>query len=181
MRSDAQLAFVPIGGNFSLVGGAGISIPLPGIIDLLGQGAGTPPANIIGNVTLFGTDVGIGGKRPELNVVIGTAFTTGTSATLNLALQGAPDLGTPTFQPGTWQTLEETGALTAAQLTANQVIMRLPFPPAFPANLRPRYLRLYAQIPAAADFTAGTIASALVTLVRDDQGNKYAANNYVVS
>ena len=71
-------------------------------------------------------------------------------------------------------------AIIIGNLTANQVIARLPWLPPFPPNLRPRFLRLLGRIPAATDFTAGTIASALVTFVRDDQFNKYAANNYKV-
>lgn len=187
MILDSQLSFVPVGAPLSLVGAAGASIPSTNVIDLLGQGVGTAPANIIGNAALFGTDVGVGGRvRPELNVVIGTAAVTANSATLDLALQAAPDTGAAGgYLPGTWQTLEESGPLTAAQLTAGQVIMRLPFPPAFPSSffggLRPRFLRLLAQVPSGTNFTAGTIASATVTMVRDDQTNKIATKNFIVA
>lgn len=189
MITDALLAFVQPGAPMSLVGGAGVNLPSPLTIDLLGTGVGTPPANIIGNAALFGQDVGVGGRvRPELNVVIGVAPATGNAATLNLALQSAPDLGLAgAFQPGAWQTIEETGALTVAQLAASiaaatqQPIMRLPFPPSFPANQRPRYLRLLAQVPAATNFNAGTISSAVITMVRDDQANKFATKNFIVS
>jgi len=184
MIIDSQLSFVPIGAPLSLVAGAGIDVPSTNVIDLLGIGAGNPPtSSIIGNVTNFGAPdaMGVGGLRPELLVNIGDAFTTGTSATLNVALQAAADAGTPTWQPGTWQTIAETGELTAAQLTADQTIMRLPWLPPFPANLRPRFLRLLFQVPAATLFTAGTISSALVVPCRDDQFNKYAAKNYSVA
>lgn len=183
MITDALVSFLPIGGNQSMVGGAGVSIQIGNVIDLLGMGVGVAPNSIIGNVTLFGAPdaMGVGGARPELNITVGTAFTTGTAATLEVALQGAADLGTPTYQPDTWHTFATSGTLTAAQLTANTVIFRIPWLPPFPANLRPRFLRLYGIIPAAEDFTAGTIASALVTFVRDDQFNKYAAKNYTVS
>lgn len=183
MRSDALLSFVPLGGNLSLVAGAGVDIPSPNVIDLLGEGVGVAPTNIIGNVTNFGSPdaMGVGGLRPELNVTVGAQATTGTSATLNVQLQGAPDTGAGGgYQPGSWQTLVESGELTAAQLVAGAVIFRSPWLPPFPANLRPRFLRLNFAIPSATDFTAGTIASALVTFVRDDQFNKYAANNFVV-
>lgn len=184
MITDQQLSFVPLGGNLSLIAGAGASIPSINTIDLLGAGVGVAPPSIIGNVTVFGAPdaMGVGGLRPELNVTIGTALASATSATLNAALQGAPDTGAAgNYLPGTWQTIEETGALTVAQCIANTVIMRLPWVPPFPANLRPRFLRLLFQVPAATLFTAGTIASALVTMVRDDQFNKYAAKNYSVS
>lgn len=182
MRTDAQLAFIPIGSPLSLVAGAGVGVP-SGVIDLLGQGAGTAPQNVIGNVILFGAPdaMGVGHLRPELNVTIGTAFTTGNSATLNVALQAAADLGTPTYQPSTWNTLIETGPIAVANLTANTVIARFPWVPPFPANLRPRYLRLNFAVAAATNFTAGTIGSALVTIVRDDEFQKYGAKNFSVA
>lgn len=182
MILDSQLAFVPVGGNLSMVAGAGVSIPSTNVIDLLGQGVGTAPANIIGNATVFGSDVGIGGLRPQVEVLIGTALTTGSSATLNVAFQAAVDTGSGGgYQPGTWETLVETGPIAAANLTAGQVLARFDFPPAFPAGLNPRYLRLLFQIPSGEDFTAGTVSSAIVTMVRDDQANKYAARNYAVA
>jgi hypothetical protein len=181
MRSDALLALVPIGAPLSLVGAAGVSIPSPNVIDLLGQGVGQAPANIIGNAALFGEDAGIGGIRPQLNVTVGTSLVTATAATLNAAIQGAADTGAGgNYQPGTWQTLEETGPLTAAQLVSGVLLARFDFPPAFPSNLRPRFIRLLFQIPTGTSFTAGTVASAIVTLVRDDQANKYQPNNYTV-
>jgi hypothetical protein len=182
MRSDASLAFVPIGAPMSLVGGAGLALPSPITIDLLGQGVGTAPQNIIGNVSTFGTDLGIGRYRAQLDVAIGTAAASGGACTLNLAMQGAPDQGAGgAYQPGAWQTLVETGPLTLAQLTTGQIIARFDWAAAFPANLRPRYVRLLAQIAAGLSFTAGTIAYAIVTTVRDDQQNRQAANNYVVA
>jgi hypothetical protein len=182
MRIDASLAFVPIGGNLSLVGAAGVAIPAPNVIDLLGQGVGTAPTNIIGNVSTFGADLGIGAMKAQLECTVGTAFTTSNSATLNVQVQAAPDAGAGSgYQPGTWQTLVETGPITAAQLTANQVIARFDWPPAFPANLRPRYVRLLFSPLAATNFTAGTIANAIITTVRDEQANRYAANNYKVA
>ncbi len=180
MLFDAQLSFVPIGGNLSLVAGAGVDIPT-NPIDLLGQGVGTVPQNIIGTASLFGTDIGIGGRaRPELNITIGTGLVTSNSCTLTVQLQAAPDTA-GTHQPGTWQTIVESGAITAAQGLANTVIARFPFPPEFPNNEKPRYMRLNFHVLAAANFTAGTIASALVTIVRDDQGNKFAYSNFTVA
>jgi hypothetical protein len=183
MITDALTSFLGLGANQSMVGAAGVNIQIGNVIDLLGIGVGVPPNSIIGNVTTFGSPdaAGVGGMRPELNVTVGTTFTTATAATLDIALEGAPDLGAPTYQPGTWSILGTSGAIAVANLTANTVVMRLPWLPPFPANLRPRYLRLLGIIPAATDFTAGTIASALVTFVRDDQFQRYAANNFVAS
>ncbi len=186
MITDALLSFVPPGGNLSLVAGAGIDVPSTNTIDLLGLGVGVvaPSTNsgnpIIGNVDTYGSPdaMGVGGLRPELNITIGTALATGTSATLNVQLQGAQDDGTG--NPSTWQTFGESGEITAAQGTANTVVARLPWPP-FPENLRPRFLRLNFAIPAGTSFTTGTIASALVTVVRDDWFQRQAAKNYSVS
>jgi hypothetical protein len=177
MILDAQLSFVPIGGNLAILGAA---IPSSNVIDLLGEGVGVAPSSIIGNATVFGAPdaMGVGGPRPELNVTTGTAaFAGGTS--LNVALQGAIDSGVSGgYQPGTWNTFAETGAIVTANLTASLVIARFPWLPPFPANLRPRYLRLL--FTPVGTFTAGTIASALVTLVRDDYFAKFAAKNYSV-
>ncbi len=123
--------------------------------------------------------MGVGAIRPELNVTIGTAAV-GATGTLNVALQAAADLGTPTYQPDAWNTLAETGPIAVANLGANTVIARFPWLPPFPANLRPRYLSLLFSV-ATANITAGSISSALVTTVRDDQFNKFAAKNYAVS
>lgn len=187
MRTDALLAFVPIGTALSLVAAAGVDVRAPLIIDLLGLGVGVVAPSvangnpIIGNVATFGSPDagGVGGIRPELNITTGTAFATGTSATLNVQLQAAADDGTG--NPGTWQTLGESGELTAAQLVADRVIARLPWLPPFPENLRPRFLSLNFAIPAGVLFTAGTIASALVTTVRDDWFQRQAAKNFTVT
>jgi hypothetical protein len=179
MLLDSSLSFVPLGSPLSLVAAAGVSIP-SNVLDILGQGVGQAPANIFGTPTLYGGDVGIGHIRPELMVSIGVACTTSNSATLNAALQAAPDTGvTGNYQPGSWTTLVETGAIAAANLTAGQVIARFPFLPAFPANLRPRFLRLLFQVPAATNFTAGTIAYAVPTMTRDDIA--YGAKNFTVA
>lgn len=180
MIIDSLVSFVPIQSPLSIVGGAGVAIP-SNVIDILGQGVGTAPQNIIGNRTLFGADVGIGGIRPQIEVLITTAFTTGNSATLNVAYQAAVDTGSGgNYQPGTWQTLVETGYIPVASLTLGQILARFDFAPAFPANLNPRYLRLLFQPLTATNFTAGAVL-APVTMVRDDLANKFAANNFVAA
>lgn len=176
MRSDALLAFVPIGTPLSLIGNG--TTETSNVLDLLGQGVGTAPANIIGNASVFGQDPGIGGFRPEINAVIGTALVGGTS--VNMQLQYAVDQGVGGgYQPGTWKVIAETGAILIASLTAGQVIGRFPFLPAFPPGTLPRFVRLaFVNV---GNVTAGSIGAALVTLVRDDQANRYAARNYTVS
>jgi hypothetical protein len=186
MITDALVAFVGIGGNLSLVAGGGIAIP-SGIVDLLGNGVGQAPSNIIGNATVFGEDAGVGRYRPELNITVGTAITAAAGTTLKCALQAAIDLGSSgAYQPGTWTDVASQDNIALANLVAGAVIMRFPFLPTMPANLRPRFLRLLfspqlAGVTPSGSFTGGTIASALVTMVRDDQANKYAARNYTVS
>lgn len=179
MRHDALLDFVAPGSPVSLVAAAGVDIVAPRIIDMLGDGVGTTVRNITGNATLPGTPdaMGVGGPRPELNITIGTALVADAGApTLNVQLQAAPDDGTG--NPGTWQTLGESGEITVAQGTANTVIARLPWLPPFPVNLRPRFLRLNFAIPAATNFSAGTISQAIVTLVRDDVFQMQVPANY---
>ncbi len=185
MRTDSLLMPVPLTAPLSLVAGAGINIP-SSVIDLLGLGAGVSPAaagQIIGTTynQQFGTDFGIGDDRLLMDIVIGVGLVTANAATLNLAFQAAPDTGlTGGWLPGTWQTLVETGPVTAAQGVANTRIARWDWPPSFPENQPPpRFIRLLAQVPAATNFTAGTIAFALATSARDDMSQRYAARGYV--
>lgn len=181
MRLDSTLAFVPLGGQ-SLVAGAGVNIASINVIDFLGLGVGVAPTNIIGNASIFGEDLGIGDGLlvPKLMCSIGTAPTTGNAATLNVALQLSADTAL-TFQPALWVTAVETGAIAVANLAANTVIARFDWPPSQPVNLNPRYARLLFQVPTGTNFSAGTIAFAGITSVRDDQSNKFAAANYVVA
>jgi hypothetical protein len=186
MRSDALVAFIPIGAPLSLVAGAGITVP-SGIIDLLGVGVGLAPPSIIGNATLFGTDMGVGGKRPELNISVGTAFVASGSTLLKIALQAAVDTGVGGgYQPGTWTDIVSQDSIAPSNLTAGAIPFRSPWIPDMPPGLRPRFMRLLfspmttTALPSGS-FTAGTIASALITTVRDDQANKYAAKNFTVS
>lgn len=163
------------------VGAAGVNITFATIIDLLGSGVGTAPVNIIGNATLFGQDPGgIGKNKPDIEIVIGTAFTTSNAATANFAIQVAPDAGTPTYLPGTWETAAETGAKPVTELTAGQVL-RLAMPPAPPNTMRPRYVQLLMQVPAATNMTAGTVSFAGIVFARDDMAQKNAARNYSVA
>lgn len=189
MRIDSQLSWVPVGGPaFSLVAGAGVSVPSPIVLDLLGQGVGTAPQEIIGNSALFGTDFGVGARKQTIEILPSAtpAFASGTVATLNVALQLAPDTGVGGgYLPGVYQTITETGPMTLAQLlalqaAATQGVIRMDWPPNFPANLNPRYARLLFQVPAATFFTAGAIAAAFITTVRDDQANRFAQRNFAV-
>jgi hypothetical protein len=176
MILDALLSFVPIGGNVPILGAA---VASPNTIDLSGAGLGVTPPSIWGTPSVFGAPdaMGVGGARPELNITTGSVAFSGGGTSVNIALQGAIDNGSN--QPGTWNTFVESGLILTANLTANTVVFRCPWLPPFPANLRPRFLRLL--FTPAGTYTAGSIASALVTTVRDDQFNKYGAKNYAVA
>lgn len=188
MRSDALVSFIPLGAPLSLANlGAGIAVAT-NPLDLLGLGVGVAPSpsSIIGNATLFGTDLGVGGKRPELNIGVGVAFTGLVTQFLKIALQAAADTGAGgNYQPGAWQDVVSQDNIAIANLFAGAIPFRCPWIPDMPPGLRPRFMRLlFSPMTATAlpsgSFTAGTIAFALVTTVRDDQANKYASRNYVV-
>lgn len=177
MITDALVNFVPIGAPLSIVGAANASFP-SNVLDILGTGVGTAPQNIIGTRTLFGSDLGIDWMKPAILAYVGTAFV-GATGTLNMQFQGAVDTGAAgNYQPGTWNTFVETGAIAVGNLTAAQPL-RLEFAPAFPFGTLPRFLRV--NFATVNSFTAGTIANCMVTLVRDDYTAKYAAKNYTVA
>lgn len=174
MITDQLIAFLPPATNQAILGAAVRS----NIVDLLTLGLGITPDEgnvIIGNRSLFGADVGIGGVKPLVQCVVGTVFASGTS--LNVAFQGAKDDGTG--NPDTWQTFVESGEILTANLTANAVFGRFDFPPEFPVGFQPRFLSLL--FTPTGTFTTGTVASAVVTMGRPDQANKFMANNYVVA
>jgi hypothetical protein len=178
MLHDNLLDFLPVGSNLSCVGAPGASFP-SNVYDILGVGVGLPPPNIIGvqNAT-FGSDTGNGLLRPRVLINVGTAFATADAATLTVQFQGAPDTGAAGgYQPGAYQTFEQSPVLTAAQLTAGQEIV-MDWPAAFPANEQPRFLRLLFTTPAGEQFTAGTISSAITTLGPDEATNRFAQRNF---
>lgn len=182
MLIDSLLAFVPYGAPLSLVAAAGVDIPSTNTIDLLGSGVGTAVNNIVGIATVPGQadGMGVGNVRPEMVVAIGTALANDTGTPLlTVEFQGAPDNGSN--NPGTWQSYWRSPAITAAQGTAGRIIARLPWPPPFLENARPRFLRLNFEIPAGTNFLTGTIAYALVTQARDDNYQMQQPRNFRVS
>lgn len=188
MILDSQLFFVPPSTPLSLVAGAGVAIR-SGVIDLLGVGSGVAPPSIIGNATIFGQadGMGVGNQRPELNITIGTALAATAGTTLNVKLQAAPDTGAGGgYVPGTWQSIGGQDGITLAQGAAGTVIARLPWLPPFPEGLRPRFLSLlFSPVSSggadpSGDFTAGTIASAVVVMSRDDYFINQQPRNYSV-
>lgn len=144
--------------------------------DALAQTVGTYYSNNVLDLGLTGLptsasgggarDVGVG-DDPALKLVvnIGTAFASGGAATLQIALQGAPDNGSGS--PGSYTTMLQSQAYALSALTAGARLLDVdvPRPPAGMAL--PRFLRL-AYIIGGATTTAGTCISNIV-LDRDDQ------------
>lgn len=180
MLHDQKLDFVKVGAYLSCVGALGAAFASD-VYDILGVGQGIAPPNIIGvQNSVFGSDTGSGLLRPRIIVAIGQAFITADGATLTPEFQGAPDSGIAGgYQPGAWQTFSQGPALTAAQLTAGQAV-ELDWPPTFPANFQPRFLRISFATPVGTQFTAGIIASAITTLGPDEASNRFAQRNYSV-
>ena len=174
--SDVLSNFVSPGAPLSLVG---VASARSGIFDFLGQGAGTAPQNIIGTTTLFGQpDAGGVGYTLQMDIATGAANFAGAGVSMNIQLQAAPDAGTPTYQPGAWTTLTESGPVAVGSLLGS-VLWRNPWVPPFPANLRPRFLSLN-FVMTGGTFTTGVIAYAINTPGRDDLANKFAAKNFTV-
>ena len=180
MLIDASLSFVPYGAPAqSMVANAGVGIQVGNPIDLLGQGVGTPPANIIGQTSLFGQDPGSGFLKPFLRTIVGTTFVTANASTLNLQLQYAADTGAGgNYQPGPWNLIIASPPITAANMAAGTILPKLEFEPVFPATLRPRYIRLFGVILAATNFTAGSISFAGIVLGADEFANRLATKNF---
>lgn len=130
-------------------------------IDVTGAGSGNAPSVVWGTSSTFGADMGIGGgeSRPHVRVQVTTTFATSNAATLNVALQSAPDNGSNA--PGTWTTCDETGAIAASALTAGTAI-NLDFGPRAPGAALPRFYRLLYQLPGSTAFTAGAVVAGVV-------------------
>lgn len=178
MLVDALVSFQT--SPLSLVAGAGVDVA-SGIIDLLGLGVGVAPDNYIGNRDVFGSDPGIGWPRAQAQVMITTALTTATAATVNFAYQGAADLGDPTYLPDTWHTIVESGEIAVTDMdTIGDIAWQFDFEPTHPLSFMPRFLRVLAQIPAGTSLTAGGIVIPVTTGL-DQQKQRYTPSNYTVS
>lgn len=131
------------------------------VYDITGAGSGNAPSVVWGTSTTFGADMGIGGGEitPAVRVQVTTAFVTANSATLNVALQSAPDNGSNA--PGTWTTAVESGPIAAAQLTVGAVI-GFGFAGRGPGAALPRFYRLLYQLPGSTAFTAGAVVAGIV-------------------
>lgn len=151
------------------------------VIDLAGVGSGNAPNATFGTATTFGEDLGVGGGVTDLTllVVVGTPFATTNTATLTVALQGAPSTATNT--PGTYTTYQQTGAISVGNLTTNTQIMRMNLAAAFPFGTLPRFLRLQYIAPATLNWTTGTIQVAGLITGRDDYSARYYPSGFSVA
>lgn len=165
----------------SIVAGAGVATP-SGVIDLLGLGVGVDPANsvIIGTRANFGQDPGIGWPRLQAQIMVSTAFATGSAATMNFKYQAAEE-NTTTHQPGTWQTIIESGEIAVTDMDAiGDIVWQFDFEPVHPlVDFDPRFLRVLCQPLAATSFTAGAIMIPVTTGL-DQQRQRMQPKNYVV-
>lgn len=177
MLIDRLVSFVSVDSPLSLVAGAGVAIASD-VIDLIGNGVGTVPPNIIGTAAVFGTDLGIGELKAQIEVLIKTGLVTANGATLTTSFQLAADDPT-THLPVTWTTIIDQPAVAVANLGLGKRVARFDYPPVIPETLRPRYARLLFSPGAGANFTAGAIV-APVTMQRDDWAEAQQPRNYSV-
>ncbi len=143
------------------VSAAGAVTPTPYSAWTVGAGVGDQPsANVIdvsqlaSSASGLGRDVGIGGDPAlELYVGIATTFSTGSSPTLQVRFQTAPD---SSGSPGSWTDLAMTPVLAASGLTAGTELLRIKIP----AGVQ-KYMRILYTVGTAA-FTAGAVIAAIV-------------------
>jgi hypothetical protein len=147
--------------------------PSTGVYDTAGLGVGVPATNITGIVNnaaaVFGSDLGTGGPNnasaPQLGVIVGTAFTAGGSATMQVQLQAAIDNGSG--GAGTWDTIMETDTIAVALLTAGQLVASFTVPRRYPGQGFPRFYRVN-YVVATGPMTAGTVNAFLLTGIDDN-------------
>ena len=108
-------------------------------------------------------DLGIGdenGAVPKLLILVGQAFTSTNSATVQVAIQGSTD-------NSNWTVYAESAAIATGSLTANAKLFPISVPHR-PAGISlPRYYRLNYTVATGA-ITTGSISYAGIVLGRDD-------------
>lgn len=150
------------------------------VIDLLGVGSGVASQNIIGNVSVFGEDIGVGDgpNNPKLLVLVTTTLAGGTS--VNVQLQGAIDNGSNA--PGSYVTYAESSPILTANLVAGTSIWEVDVAAVIPKGAvngpLPRFLRLNYVI--VGTYTSGNV-TAEILLHRFDYTAKMYPSNYVVA
>lgn len=111
-------------------------------------------------------DIGVGDNPAlKLFVVVTTTFTSGGAATLQVALQGAPDNGSGV--PGSYSTWWTSPAYALASLNAGSQLYNMDMPRPPDGISMPRFLRM-SYVIGTTNFTAGTVA-AYIVIDRIDQ------------
>lgn len=139
------------------------------VFDVTGVGSGTVPPmitginGVTGAAVPIGFDIGAGDgfAIPEVFWSVPTAFVSGGGATLQIALQAAPDNGSGSA--GVYQTITQTATFTAGQLAAN-TLGQFQVPPVAPnwiGEALPRFYRLNFVV-ATSTFSAGNITASLI-------------------
>ncbi len=109
----------------------------------------------------YGRDIGIGDDL-ELVCMVTTAFT-GSSSTLQVQLQYAPDNGSGS--PGTFVTVAQSIAYALTALTAGAELLRIKVPPMTPnpaiGSALPKFIQMN-YVVGVANMTQGAIASFIV-------------------
>ncbi|MFZ0931246.1 MAG: Bbp16 family capsid cement protein [Syntrophobacteraceae bacterium] len=109
----------------------------------------------------YGRDIGIG-EELELVVMVTTLFT-GSSSTLQVQLQYAPDGGSGT--PGSFVTVAQSIAYALTALTAGTELLRIKLPPMTPSaatgSAMPKFIQMN-YVVGTANMTAGAIAAFIV-------------------
>jgi len=144
-----------------------VTAPSSSIYDVTGAGSGNAPSMISGVTSsgnaLIGFDIGAGDgiATPQVYFDVTTSFVSGGGATLRLQVQAAPDNGSNA--PGTYVTIDETGALSVAQLTstASFILKIPPVPKSTFGEAQPRFYRVN-YVVGTSTFSAGNISANIV-------------------
>lgn len=145
----------------------------------------TTPAAIIGNVSVYGAEFGIGstGGVPRVVGNAVAAFTSGGgSATLTVQFQGAKDSGSGTLSGYSWVTYAQTGTIGQSALTASTRIFSFDWPHRQVAAALPRFVVLN-YVVASGPMTGGTVTTDIQMGGDDGQATliQYPSNFTVAS
>ncbi len=145
------------------------------VYDTAGLGIGNAVTNAFGvQNTSFGEDLGGGGpgvSAPQLLAKVGTTFTAGGAATMQVQLQAAVDV-TNTGLPVTWDTILQTDTVAVALLTAGAQIANFTVPDRYLGQGFPRFYRLN-YIIASGPMLTGTMNAFLATGIDDATSQIY--------
>lgn len=147
----------------------------------LDSGSGTytvPPAQIIGNPTYFGEDLGIGKHMGTPRFVFTSGAGTPAAATsLTIGIRGAPDAGGGAISGLTFTTYIQTGAIPLASILASTRLASIDFPKREVGKGLPRFIQAYYTV-AGSNFTGLTMYADLTHGPDDavDTLKNYGAN-----